>query len=366
LQYRAKHLLACNDFVGAGKLFNEALQAAQERNYGPLRGEVARDCFAVELANQKLVVNNHGRYFREMLTGGMLGDNEQIPPIEEVARSAFGYFWDSLYKTYPGVPAERPRSLKIFEEMINDLIGLFLGGDQVGWIDWIKANRNYLKSNLPDVEGNSVLMLMVKMHLGFQKRLPWLQQVAPPEVLADLQRFDTMLKHWRQFIKQLAEMAPKQLNIRDLKGQTPLMLSAEDGDTELVLTMLKAGADPNIQDWQGVAALNSAVKSHINSCVDALLDHPCCLTNSTNDGRSPLHTASWSCNMHAIERLLQLAPDLVRKRDEQGMTPLELVESLIDNPSALTALNNQRVQNAKRTVSKLELRGVARLLEQVS
>jgi len=366
LQYRAKHLLACNDFVGAGKLFNEALQAAQERNYGPLRGEVARDCFAVELANQKLVVNNHGRYFREMLTGGMLGDNEQIPPIEEVARSVFGYFWDSLYKTYPGVPAERPRSLKIFEEMINDLIGLFLGGDQVGWIDWIKANRNYLKSNLPDVEGNSVLMLMVKMHLGFQKRLPWLQQVAPPEVLADLQRFDTMLKHWRQFIKQLAEMAPKQLNIRDLKGQTPLMLSAEDGDTELVLTMLKAGADPNIQDWQGVAALNSAVKSHINSCVDALLDHPCCLTNSTNDGRSPLHTASWSCNMHAIERLLQLAPDLVRKRDEQGMTPLELVESLIDNPSALTALNNQRVQNAKRTVSKLELRGVARLLEQVS
>lgn len=74
----------------------------------------------------------------------------------------------------------------------------------------------------------------------------------------------------------------------------------------------------------------------------------------------------WSCNMHAIERLLQLAPELVRKRDKQGMTPLELVESLIDNPSALTALNNQRVQNAKRTVSKLELRGVARLLEQAS
>lgn len=366
LQYRAKHLLACNDFVGAGKLFKEALEAAQERNYGPLRGEVARDCFAVELANQKLIVNNHEKYFREMLAGGMLGDNGQIPPIEEVARLVFGYFWDSLYKTYPGVPAERPRSLKIFKEMINDLIGLFFDGDQVGWTEWIKANRNYLKSNLPDVEGNSVLMLMVKMHLDFQKRLPWLQQVAHPEALADLQRFDTMLKHWRQFIKQLAEMAPEQLNIRDLKGQTPLMLSAEDGDTELVLTMLKAGADPNIQDWQGVAALHSAVKSHVNSCVDALLDHPCSLTNSTKEGRSPLHTASWSCNIHAVKRLLQLAPELVRKRDEIGMTPLELVESLIDNPSALTALNNQRVQIARSSVSKQELRGVARLLEQAS
>lgn len=369
LQFKAKHLLACNDFVGAGKLFKEALEAAQERNYGSLRGEVARDCFAVELANQKLIVNNHEKYFREMLAGGILGDNEQIPPIEEVARSVFGYFWDSLYKTYPGVPAERPRSLKIIEKMINDFIGLFLADDQSGWKGWIDANRNYLKSSLPDVEGNSVLMLLVKMRTDFQKGLPWLQQVVPlvpPEALADLQQFDTMLKHWRQFIKQLAEMAPKQLNIRDLKGQTPLMLSAEYGDTELVLTMLKAGADPNIQDWRGVTALHSAVKSHVNSCVDALLDHPCSLTKSTNDGRSPLHTASWSCNMHAVERLLQLAPELARKRDEQGMTPLELAESLIDNPSALAALNNQRVQNARRSVSKQELRGVARLLEQAS
>jgi hypothetical protein len=366
LQYKAKHLLACNDFVGAGKLFKEALEAAQERNYGPLRGEVARDCFAVELANQKLIVNNHEKYFREMLAGGMLEDNEQIPPIEEVARAVFGYFWDSLYKTYPGVPTERPRSLKIFEKMTASLIELFSDGDQVGWKEWIKANRQYLKSNLPDVEGNSVLMLLVKMRTGFRKRLPWLQQMTPPELSADLQRFETMLEHWRQFIKQLAEMVPIQLDIRDLKGQTPLMLAAEDGDTELVLAMLKAGADPDIQDWQGMTALHSAAKSHVKSCVDALLDHPCSLANITVDGRSPMHTASWSGNMHAVERLLQLAPELAWQRDGQEMTPLELVESLIDNPSELTAINNQRVQSGGRSVSKQELLNVARILEQAT
>lgn len=175
-----------------------------------------------------------------------------------------------------------------------------------------------------------------------------------------------MLEHWRQFIKQLAEMVPIQLDIRDLKGQTPLMLAAEDGDTELVLAMLKAGADPDIQDWQGMTALHSAAKSHVKSCVDALLDHPCSLANITVDGRSPMHTASWSGNMHAVERLLQLAPELAWQRDGQEMTPLELVESLIDNPSELTAINNQRVQSGGRSVSKQELLNVARILEQAT
>jgi hypothetical protein len=61
--------------------------------------------------------------------------------------------------------------------MTDGLIELFSDGDQVGWKEWIKANRQYLKSNLPDVEGNSVLMLLVKMRTGFRKRLPWLQQM---------------------------------------------------------------------------------------------------------------------------------------------------------------------------------------------
>lgn len=47
LQYKAKHHLAVNDFEEARKLFNAALDACQARNYGPIRGEIARDAFAV-------------------------------------------------------------------------------------------------------------------------------------------------------------------------------------------------------------------------------------------------------------------------------------------------------------------------------
>src|SRR5690606_37022867 len=87
LQYKNKHLLACNDFEGAGKLFREALDAGLERNCGPLRGEVARDCLAVAVANQRLVPENHEKYYREMLAGGMV-ESSEIPSIEDTARWA--------------------------------------------------------------------------------------------------------------------------------------------------------------------------------------------------------------------------------------------------------------------------------------
>lgn len=362
LQYKAKHLLAQNDFVGALKLFREALEAAKERNFGTLRGEVARDCFAVELANKKLTVNNHEKYYREMLAGGILEENEQFPPVEEVARSIFTYFWESLYRTYQGVPKERPRSLKMFEKMSKDLIGLFIRGDRSAWRTWIKANAKVLKSNLPDVEGNTVLILLIKMHRSFMKGLPQLQRMVPPHLSADQQRFEAMLEHWRQFLEEMVETAPKQLNIRDLKGQTPLMLVAEDGDAGLVQAMLKAGADPDTQDWRGITALHSAVKSYDNICVDALLDHPCSLSMRTLAGHSPLHVASWSANMHAVERLLKLAPELVWQCNEEGMTPLELVKVLVADPSALAEL----AQNDRHPVSKHELLDVIKLLEQVT
>lgn len=115
-----------------------------------------------------------------------------------------------------------------------------------------------------------------------------------------------------------------------------------------------------------MTALHSAVKSQVNSCVDALLDHPCSLANITSDGRSPMHTASWSGNIHAVERLLQLVPELAWQRDDQGMSPLELVEFLIKTPLELTAINNQRAQNGRRFVSKQELLSVARILEQAA
>lgn len=190
-----------------------------------------------------------------------------------------------------------------------------------------------------------------------------MRRMIPAELQGEARRFESMLGYWRLFFGQLAKESPKQLNMPDLKRQTPLMLIAEAGDTELVKIMLQSGADPEIQDLQGMTALHSACKSRVDSCVDILLDQSCKLDKLTSEGRSPLHTASWAGNVHAVKRLLQLAPGMVWKRDSFEQTPLELAEYLIEHPDALKALAEQRAQDGKRCASKQELEVIVQLLE---
>ncbi|QXH46198.1 ankyrin repeat domain-containing protein [Pseudomonas xanthosomatis] len=366
LQFKAKHMLASNEFGQAGKLFVQALEACKERNYGSLSGEIARDGFAVMVANQRLNGNNHEKLYRAMLAGGMMSDNEVIPPIEETARWVSGYFWDDLYKPYPGIALEKRRSSEASKRMLHALMELFCSNDQFGLQSWIKANRKLLASSLPDVDGNSVMMLLIKMHSSFMAKLPLIQQLAPKELSEETLRMANMLEHWGRFFELLAVHAPAQLNITDLKGQTPLMLMAEAGNTELLKVMLQAGADPDLQDWHGVTALHSAIKSRVDSCVDALLDNPCRLDNVTVDGQTVLHTASWTANRHAIERLLQRAPRLAWQRNAHGQTPLELVEKLIAEPGTLGALAEQLAENGYTCASLQQLQGAAALLEQAA
>jgi hypothetical protein len=369
LQYKAKHLLSCNDFDGAFLSFQEALAAGTERSFGPLLGDVGRDCLAVAVATQKgvgrkMILNNYEKYYRAMLAGGVMAECEEIPSIEDTARWAYTYFWDTLYKPYPGYPTQRPQSLEPFTNLFRDLLPLFKSGDQAGLNTWIKSNRQLLRSSLPDVEGNSVLMALMKLHSRFVQILPMLQSEIPSELRADGERFGGMLDQWKAFLALMITESPKQLNIADLKGQTPLMLMAEDGDAEMVKTLLQAGADPDIQDWQGMTALHSACKSRVDGCVHVLLAYPCRLDIGTNERRSPLHTATWSGHLYAVRRLAQLAPQLIQKRDAHGNTPLELAEDLIEHPDKLRALRERRARDGKGCASKEELEVVVEILEQ--
>ncbi|MEZ6855022.1 hypothetical protein [Halodesulfovibrio aestuarii] len=108
LQYKGKHLLACNDFVAASELFIEALDVSYKQNCGTLHGEIARECFATLLASGKLCNNNQEKYYREMLWSGMF-ESFKIPTIEEVTVWAEKYFWKTLYKPYYGFKKIEPK-----------------------------------------------------------------------------------------------------------------------------------------------------------------------------------------------------------------------------------------------------------------
>lgn len=357
-QYEAKHHLAMNDFDSAVKLFRQALEAARERGFGSLRGEVARDCFATEVANQRLIPGNHEKYYREMLAGGVVED-EIMPGIEDVSCGVADYFWKDLYKPYPGIECK----MSFFAEEIKKPIELLMRGEWGAIDDWIKRNSNKYNKSLHYVTGDSLLMNWIKGYTHFMKIQPFSSQLLPPELQEENQRFSITLEVWKKAIGQLAKSAPKLLNLADFKGQTPLMLVAEGNDIELVRLFLEAGANPNYQDFKGITALHSAVKSRERDCVDALLNYPCATNLMTVDGRTALHTAAWTGNKYAIERLMEIDPRLAWQRDSNGMTPLELMESLIDNPSGLDEVNQELIRQGRPSVSVITLKNMASLLE---
>ncbi len=108
LRHKAKHSLVQNDFKSAEGFFRQALEASNDRNRGRQLGEIARDLFALSVATQSLIPNNHEKYYRHALFTGMFeGGNPFNFSIQEAAIVATNYFWEDLYKTYPGVMAHR-------------------------------------------------------------------------------------------------------------------------------------------------------------------------------------------------------------------------------------------------------------------
>lgn len=102
LQYQAKHHLAQNDVKSATRLLKEALEASTERNCGSMRGEIARDCFAISLANRRLTPRDHEKPYRHMLANGAI-EGMGIT-LEKTAKAVASYFLETLYKPYPGYP----------------------------------------------------------------------------------------------------------------------------------------------------------------------------------------------------------------------------------------------------------------------
>lgn len=358
LQYEAKHYLAKNEFKTAQDLFNAARKAAMEFGFGPLRGEIARDSFAVHVANQKLIPNNHETYYRDMLAGGII-EGAEIPNIEEIAKWVSEYFWNDLYKPYPGFERKKP----VGSEELEPAIRVFMTGDMSSIEEWINLNHKKYNKSLHYVTGDSLLLSWIKCRSHFQGQLPKMKQMAPVDLQPELQRMETTLEVWRHAIRYLAQKATKQINLTDFKGQSPLMLAAEAGDSELIQAFLEVGADPNLQDYQGKFALQAAVKTYDNASVDIILSHTCDLSLTTMDGRSVLHTATWCGNKYAVEKIIELSPKLAWQRDSNGMTPLELAEFYCETPEAFSYLNAQLKREGRKPVPAKRLAALIPVLQ---
>jgi len=103
-QYHGRHLIAQNEIEKAQTYFSHALDECEQRNYGPLRGEIAVNGFACLLANKKLAPNNDEKYYRYLMEYPVIELRKgEEPNLETFAHHAREHFWSALYKPYPSV-----------------------------------------------------------------------------------------------------------------------------------------------------------------------------------------------------------------------------------------------------------------------
>jgi ankyrin repeat protein len=123
-------------------------------------------------------------------------------------------------------------------------------------------------------------------------------------------------------------------NVKDLYGDAPLHIAAEQCRADLAELLLRHGADPNAKNVRGETPLHRAVWERCGAVVELLLRHGADPNARDADGETPLHRAVSVGDVALVELLLKHGAD-PNARDKEGWTPLhragsvELVELLL-------------------------------------
>jgi hypothetical protein len=303
-----------------------------------LRGEIARDAFAVAIADQCLIRRSHEKFFRNMLYYGVLDSPDQKPTLEDVAVEVSDYFWEVLYKPYPGFERRKPFGLEQSKEYLEKAVSLIFRKDWEGLKHWLTDHAKfYRKKKLREVRGDSVL-------------LSWLKYMNSRGFLAN----------WHEAICLLIQAWPEQINLCDFKGQTPLMLAADAGDEVLVQAFLEVGADVNTTDCRGRTALHAAILGRSENCLAAILRKKPDTRKVTCDGQTAMHTAVRMAHPGFIRCLTEYDPTLRNRENQFGQTPLNLAHAILDNLDEY----KKYMEHEKRYVpSRTEMEAVVAELE---
>lgn len=335
LTSEAKHYLFKNDFEKALKLFKDARDDCYERSFGDLRGQIARDSFAIEVANRMLIPNNHESYYRNIVFYGMIENKEDSTSYDtalyDTAISCSNYFWEDLYVPYKGYNKKKPKE-KISEKKFKEVIEFILFEDWDNFSKWIKNNSKLLKdSHFYDVRGDTFLASLMNKRKRVITELPKNHDMEEQETKIIVDRY---LNNLQQAIFIIAKKWKKLINKPDFKKQTPLMFAVNDGDYELLEHFLKLEGDTNLQDYRNRHPLYLAALSGNLECIQLLLKNGADpLIKASKYEHTVLFPAIASGNRRMVEALLKHCPRLIEIADIDGTTPLDVAKSFNSNDS---------------------------------
>lgn len=321
LRWRGRHALLQNDFKAAIDFHKQALEACKERQFGDLPGEVARDGWAVELAEDGFIPKNQEYWFRRMAR-----DNRFVQvatTIEDAAVWLWEFLDSDLYQPYHGVERTRLQGSDADWTFVCDaLIGFSANEDWKGLSRWLKSNATKCrKIRLDPIRRNTVVMQWIKFVHGSEVR------VGVP--YKDWEQLQAVLPGWREALRLMIEAWPEQATMADFKGQTPLMLVADHGDLALT-TLLAPLSDIDAQDVRGRTALHAAVASRSPECVAVVLEQQPAVDDkvSVGEDNTPLHTAVRFGHPACVRLIAHEYPSLLEKRNAQALTPLDMAEDI--------------------------------------
>lgn len=111
------------------------------------------------------------------------------------------------------------------------------------------------------------------------------------------------------------------VNVRDMKGYTPLLISSELGNDELSKLLINNGADVNVQKKNGRTSLMNASGGEDVEIVNLLLEKGADVNARDNTGETALMTASLHGQTEVVGILIEKGAD-VNAKTKFGWTSL--------------------------------------------
>lgn len=110
--------------------------------------------------------------------------------------------------------------------------------------------------------------------------------------------------------------------IRQQDGNTPLHVASARGHIQMLIFLLKLGADANVRNPDGLSLLHLAAYSGNAHAVSLLLDWGANISAQDNIGATPLHIAALKADELAVLVLMRRGADITIKT-KKGLRPID-------------------------------------------
>lgn len=152
--------------------------------------------------------------------------------------------------------------------------------------------------------------------------------------------FGAVINNQPEIIKLLNEYYTN-LNIKNKQGIAPLMIACQNKNRqESLLTLLKLGADIEVEDFENKRPLSYAIKSNNRQFIDILLKRKCELNYQDANGVSPLMLAAKYGQKETLRVLLTKGADIYLQ-DNNGKTALDYAVDF-DHPGSVDILGKAK------------------------